>query len=568
MGSWRSPCAPPPRAWPARGFAKGDVFAHYAPNLPEYAVAFHAVAMAGGVNTTANPLLTAGELADQLRDCGARLLVTVPPLLEKAAAAAERAGVEEIFVYGEAAGATPFASLLQPGGRPPQVVIDPASDVVALPYSSGTTGLPKGVMLTHRNLVANICQVTSQGFREDERVIACLPFFHIYGLVSLMNLPLYGGATVVTMPRFDLAEFLRVVQDYRITRALVVPPIVLALAKHPLVDEFDLSSLEFMNSGAAPLSAELEVACGKRLGCRMQQGYGLTETSPTTHWVNDDLAGQMPGLIGPPVPNTECRIIDVATGEDAPAGEPGELCIRGVRGRLGVFLRGVPRRRAGQHEPGRGQGGCGQSAADPRVAGVRPGAGVRHRPDLLQRHRERQVHEHVPGKARGEHQRPQLAPPALTRRDQPQIPEIDLELTARRPVIDPRGHLAARPAPLSREPVQRPLRHHYALPGQQDPDLHHRHLALDPRGDLLMAGLQLRPPLAVPVRPHRPDHRHDLPDQLIGELLLTSRAGQAGRHRGRHVTLACLAVNAGLRGHRPLALPREPGPQHLSDLDH
>ena len=312
-----------------RGFAKGDVFAHYAPNLPEYAVAFHAVAMAGGVNTTANPLLTAGELAAQLRDCGARLLVTVPPLLEKAAAAAERAGVEEIFVYGEAAGATPFASLLQPGGRPPQVVINPASDVVALPYSSGTTGLPKGVMLTHRNLVANICQVTSQGFPEDERVIACLPFFHIYGLVSLMNLPLYGGATVVTMPRFDLAEFLRVVQDYRITRALVVPPIVLALAKHPLVDEFDLSSLEFMNSGAAPLSAELEVACGKRLGCRMQQGYGLTETSPTTHWVNDDLAGQMPGSIGPPVPNTECRILDVATGEDAPAGEPGELCIRG-----------------------------------------------------------------------------------------------------------------------------------------------------------------------------------------------------------------------------------------------
>jgi acyl-CoA synthetase (AMP-forming)/AMP-acid ligase II len=312
-----------------RGFGKGDVFAHYAPNLPEYAVAFHAVATVGGVNTTANPLLTADELTSQLRHCGARLLVTVPDQLEKARAAAEAAGVQEVFVYGEANGATPFGSLLQAGSEPPEVAIDPAEDVVALPYSSGTTGLPKGVMLTHRNLVANICQTIAVQRRQDERVIAVLPFFHIYGLVVLMNLPLYRGATIVTMPRFDLPEFLRVVQQYRITRAWVVPPIVLALVKSPVVDEFDLSSLELLLSGAAPLSAEVEVACGNRIGCRMQQGYGLTETSPTTHTVPDDLAGQMPGSIGPAIPNTECRIVDIATGEDAPADEAGELCIRG-----------------------------------------------------------------------------------------------------------------------------------------------------------------------------------------------------------------------------------------------
>jgi acyl-CoA synthetase (AMP-forming)/AMP-acid ligase II len=321
------------------GFGRGDVLAHYAPNLPEYAVAFHAVASLGGVNTTANPLFTADELSTQLSDCSASLLVTVPPLLDKAIAAAERTGVEEVFVYGEAEGATPFARLLESERQPPPVRIDPSSDLVALPYSSGTTGLPKGVMLTHRNLVANICQmVAAHRVVEDDRVIAVLPFFHIYGLVVILNMVLSRGATVVTMPRFELQAFLAALQDHRITRVYVVPPIALALAKHPLVDEYDLSSVAIVLSGAAPLGADIETACGERLGCKIVQGYGMTETSPVTHVVPDDAAGRKPGSIGVPVANTECRLVDLQSDADAAPGERGEVWVRGpqvMRGYLG-----------------------------------------------------------------------------------------------------------------------------------------------------------------------------------------------------------------------------------------
>ena len=193
-------------------------------------------------------------------------------------------------------------------------------------------------MLTHRSLVASLCQTRAvHRIRDDEVVIAVLPLFHIAGLQISLNLGLSAGATVVTMPRFDLEDFLRLVQDYRVTRALVVPPIVLALARHPAVPRYDLSSLRLIASGAAPLGAALACECAARLGCPVRQGYGMTELGGATHMVPEGGGGD-PGSIGPALPGTQCRVIDCASGRDAGPGQAGELLIRtpaAMRGYLG-----------------------------------------------------------------------------------------------------------------------------------------------------------------------------------------------------------------------------------------
>jgi len=293
-----------------RGFRQGDVFAIYSPNLPEYAVAFHAVALLGGVITTVNPAYTAEELSRQMKDAGATWLLTTPPFLEKATRAASENGVRDVLVFGES-----FESL-ESDGDVPSVTIDARNDVVALPYSSGSTGLPKGVMLTHHNLVSNILQCAGMfDVSERDTTLAVLPFFHIYGLVVIMNMGLHVGATMVTMPRFDLQECLQAIETHRITYGFIVPPIMLALAKSPVVDRYDLRSLRMLFSGAAPLSEQIARTAGDRLGCAVKQGYGMTEASPATHCTR---TGQ-PG-IGQPVQNTESKIVDVTTGAEL---EPG-----------------------------------------------------------------------------------------------------------------------------------------------------------------------------------------------------------------------------------------------------
>src|SRR5438046_9269365 len=283
-----------------RGFKKGDVFAIFSPNLIEYPIAFFAVASLGGAVTPIASLYTARERGDQLRNSGARFLLTVPAFMDRAREAVKDSAIEEMFVFGAADGATPFSELLAQPIDDFTVEIDPAEDLVALPYSSGTTGVAKGVMLTHRNLVANVTQ-SQQCFHlgEGERVLGVMPFYHIYGLTGIMNLALYSGATIVTMPRFELEAFLRVLQDYRISRVYIAPPTLLALAKHTLLDQFDLSSVTTVFAVAAPLAEPLAAACGRRLNCKVNQGYGMTEAGRVTHAVRDNVEWTKVGSVGP-----------------------------------------------------------------------------------------------------------------------------------------------------------------------------------------------------------------------------------------------------------------------------
>lgn len=333
----------------ARGFKQGDVFGILSPNVPEYAIAFHAVASLGGISCPVNPMYTEQEIAHQLKDSGARFLVTVPSCLEKAnEAVALGTNIEEVFVFVDegsdeplaGGGATPFSTLMESDGQAPDVSINPREDLVALPYSSGTTGLAKGVMLTHHNLVANMCQMQGLSyFTEDDTLVAVLPLFHIYGLVVILNLGLLEGATIVLMPRFELEPFLQILQDHEVTLAHLVPPIVLALSKHPVVDNYKLPKLRTIFCGAAPLDENLTRACMERLSCTIRQGYGMTETSPVTHSSPADAAEVKFGSVGVPAPNTECKIVNLETGEAVGRNQEGELCVRGPQVMKGYLNR-------------------------------------------------------------------------------------------------------------------------------------------------------------------------------------------------------------------------------------
>ena len=323
----------------ARGLVMGDVVAIYSPNIPEYAAVLHGAAPLGVICTTANPLYTVDELRRQLVDSSAQIIFTVPALVDKAIAAAVGTGAREVVVIGAVAagttpaatsGATAFATFTDVDGEPPRVVIDPDHQVVVLPYSSGTTGLPKGVMLTHANLVHNTLQ---SAFMERETprgpTVGVLPMFHAYGMFAFLMLRIRTGQCTVTLPQFDLATVLRLTSEHRVPHLYLVPPILLALARHPIVAQYDLSSVKVITVGAAPVSGALANEVTARIGAIVRQGYGATEASPVISAGDSTKEGAHPDSAGRLVSNTEARFVDPVSGKDVAAGESGELWIRG-----------------------------------------------------------------------------------------------------------------------------------------------------------------------------------------------------------------------------------------------
>lgn len=314
----------------ARGLRPGDVLAIWAPNSPEWAIAALGAMAAGATVSGVSPGATERELAAQAMDCEASILATVPAGLPVAREVAARAGVREVVALGE----------IERDGPAPAVALDPARAVALLPYSSGTTGLPKGVMLTHANLVVAVGQARAAlKLRPADTLVAIAPFAHVMGFVITLSNALSAGATAVTLPSFAFETFVELVERHRATVLVGPPPMMVGLAGHPAVDAHDLSSLELIVSGGAPVPAETARAVGERLpGVVIRLGYGLTETTATATAPDRELA-VAPGSVGRPMPGTELRVVDPETGADRGPGETGELLVRGAQTMAGYLKR-------------------------------------------------------------------------------------------------------------------------------------------------------------------------------------------------------------------------------------
>ena len=328
------------------GFGKGDVVGVLAPNCVEFEVAFFGILKAGATATTINSGYREREVAHQLNDSGARGLIAHESLTHLLEGAGESVpGLERVIeIQGTSRDPAKFWGLIERApATPPQVEIDPMEDLAALPYSSGTTGLSKGVMLTHYNLTANLRQFMERPgealqVTEDDVLLAHLPLFHIYGMQVLMNAVIAAGGTQVLMGRFGMEEMLGLIEAHRVTQLYTVPPVGIGLTLYPKLGDYDLSSMAAACLAAAPASEDLQARVQEACGFPVFQAYGMTELSPvaTIDYIEADR--MTPGSVGTAAADTELRVVDLDAGTtDVAEGEIGELLVRGPQVMKGYY---------------------------------------------------------------------------------------------------------------------------------------------------------------------------------------------------------------------------------------
>lgn len=320
------------------GIGQGDTIMIMLPNSPEFVLAFLGASYRGAISTMANPFFTAAEVVKQVKSSNARLVVTQASCVDKVMEYANDNDIKIICIDTPQEGCLHFSDLIAASAEDlPPVTISP-DDVVALPYSSGTTGLPKGVMLTHKGLVTSVAQqVDGENpnlyMHSDDVLICVLPLFHIYSLNSVLLCGLRVGAAILIVQKFEINSFLGLIQKYKVTIGPFVPPIVLGIAKSPQVDDYDLSTIRTVMSGAAPLGKELEdIVRAKFPNAKLGQGYGMTEAGPVLAMClafAKEPYEIKPGACGTVVRNAQMKIIDPDTGTSLPRNQPGEICIRG-----------------------------------------------------------------------------------------------------------------------------------------------------------------------------------------------------------------------------------------------
>lgn len=351
------------------GVRKGDRVAIMLPNCPQTVIAYYGTLLMGGIVVMTNPMYTPRELEQQLADAGAQTIVTLDLLFVKVAKAAQSAELRQIIVtslgdympfpkkwlypliaamqrqpravaYGD--GVYSFKALLRRSPPEPyEAAIDPEHDLALIQYTGGTTGRPKGVMLTHYNLTANAIQSRLWAYRcrpGREVYLSALPFFHVFGLTVLLNKSVYMGGTLALLPRFEPGMLLETVKRVRPTVFPGAPTMYISVIHRQDASRYGLSSIQMCISGAAPLPLEVQERFEALTGGRLIEGYGLTEASPVTH-ANNIWEKRKIGSIGIPFPDTDARIVDPASGETLPAGGIGELAVRGPQVMKGYWNR-------------------------------------------------------------------------------------------------------------------------------------------------------------------------------------------------------------------------------------